>query len=107
MLSQFRIFLVYLLIFTHWYGTGSASDRVDLQSNLSVVMPTRSLALPVPYPLSAQTELEQLIGALQAKYDKLTALAADFTQVYHAPGERVRREQGRLLLKKPGRMRWD
>src|SRR5262249_54922985 len=56
---------------------------------------------------TAQAELEQLIGALQVKYDKLATLAADFTQVYHAPGERVRREQGRLQLKKPGRMRWD
>ena len=77
MLSQFRNFLLFILLFT-----------------------------PVAQA-TAQTELEQLINALQAKYDRLTTLAADFTQVYHAPGERVRREQGRLLLKKPGRMRWD
>lgn len=57
--------------------------------------------------VSAQTELEQFIAALQSKYDKLSSLAADFTQVYNAPGERTRRESGRLLLKKPGRMRWD
>ena len=77
MLSQFRNFLLFTLLF-------------------------------VPFSqAAAQTELEQLIGALQAKYDKLSTLAADFTQVYHAPGERVRREQGRLQLKKPGRMRWD
>jgi len=55
----------------------------------------------------AQSELEQLINALQAKYNKLSSLAADFTQVYTAPGQRAKRESGRLLLKKPGRMRWD
>jgi outer membrane lipoprotein carrier protein len=77
MMSQSRIFLTFLLLF--------------------LLMPT----------ISAQTELELLINALQAKYNKLSTLAADFTQVYNAPGERTRRESGRLLLKKPGRMRWD
>ncbi len=51
--------------------------------------------------------LLQLINALQAKYNRLSSLAADFTQVYAAPGERVRQESGHLLLKKPGRARWD
>lgn len=59
------------------------------------------------FPAAAQAELDQLINALQAKYNKLTSLAADFTQVYTAPGERTRRESGQLLLKKPGKMRWD
>jgi outer membrane lipoprotein carrier protein len=57
--------------------------------------------------VSAQSELDQLINSLQAKYNKLSSLAADFTQVYTAPGERTRRESGHLLLKKPGKMRWD
>ncbi len=56
---------------------------------------------------SAQSELDQLINALQTKYNRLSSLAADFTQIYTAPGERTRRESGRVLLKKPGRMRWD
>lgn len=34
-------------------------------------------------------------------------MSADFTQVYTAPRERTRREGGHLLLKKPGKMRWD
>lgn len=57
--------------------------------------------------VAAPSELDQLINALQAKYNKLSSLAADFTQIYTAPGERTRRESGQLLLKKPGRMRWD
>src|SRR5574341_2340034 len=67
------------------------------------------LLIPLfPAPaISAQTELDQLINALQRKYNKLSSLAADFTQIYTAPGERTRRESGRVLLKKPGRMRWD
>lgn len=57
--------------------------------------------------VSSQAELDQLIKALQAKYNQLSSLAADFTQIYTAPGERTRRESGHVLLKKPGRMRWD
>ena len=55
----------------------------------------------------AQSELDQIINALQAKYNKLSSLAADFTQVYTPSGGRAKRESGRLLLKKPGKMRWD
>jgi outer membrane lipoprotein carrier protein len=56
---------------------------------------------------AAQSELDQLINALQAKYNKLSSLAADFAQVYTPPSGRAKRESGRLLLKKPGKMRWD
>lgn len=52
------------------------------------------------------SELEQLVADLQTKYQRLTSLTADFTQTYHAPGERARRESGQLQLKKPGKMRW-
>jgi outer membrane lipoprotein carrier protein len=61
---------------------------------------------PMAAPLQA-SDLDVLINALQTKYDRMTSLAADFTQVYNARGERTRRESGTLLLKKPGRMRWD
>ena len=56
---------------------------------------------------SASPDLNRLIDALQAKYDRLSSLSAEFTQIHTAPGERTRRESGQLLLKKPGRMRWD
>jgi outer membrane lipoprotein carrier protein len=66
------------------------------------------LALVISPGVNAQkSELDQLVSSLQSKYNKLRSMAADFTQVYTAPGERTRRESGRLLLKKPGRMRWD
>jgi outer membrane lipoprotein carrier protein len=53
------------------------------------------------------SELEQLVNGLQTKYQRLHTLTADFTQIYNAPGERLRRESGKLQLKKPGKMRWD
>src|SRR5215471_693522 len=56
---------------------------------------------------SADQELDQLIRGLQSKYSRLVSLSADFTQIYTAPGERTRRETGRMLLKKPGKMRWN
>lgn len=66
------------------------------------------LFLWVIFPwLAPASELEQLINGLQAKYQRLNTLTADFTQIYNAPGERTRRESGQLQLKKPGKMRWD
>ncbi len=37
----------------------------------------------------------------------MRGLAAEFEQVYRAPGVRERRERGRLFLQRPGRMRWE
>src|SRR5262245_8720375 len=65
------------------------------------------LFLNAPVAGAQSDELDQLVTALQAKYNKLSSLSADFAQVYNAPGQRERRESGRLLLKKPGKMRWD
>lgn len=62
---------------------------------------------PLDSSLGAQPELEQLTKSLQERYNRLSSLAADFTQVYTAPGQKMTRESGRLLLKKPGKMRWD
>lgn len=59
-----------------------------------------------PMAVGQSSELDQLIDRLQAKYNKLTSLSADFTQIYNS-GSQTRRESGRVLLKKPGKMRWD
>ncbi len=64
-------------------------------------------ALAVGAGFNSQSELDRMVNALQAKYNSVSSLAADFTQVYTAAGQRERRESGRVLLKKPGRMRWD
>lgn len=64
------------------------------------------LSVP-PLTTSAQSDLERLINTLQRRYLRLESLSAEFSQIYVAPGAPVRREKGRLLLRKPGRMRWD
>src|SRR5215510_14640111 len=55
----------------------------------------------------SQFELDRMISGLQSKYNKISTLSADFTQVHTSRDQRERRESGRLLLKKPGRMKWD
>jgi outer membrane lipoprotein carrier protein len=64
-------------------------------------------ALAVSAQSNNQPELARLVNALQAKYNKISSLTADFTQVHTASGQSERRESGHLLLKKPGKMRWD
>jgi len=61
----------------------------------------------IGFSAGSSKELDQLINGLQGKYLRLNTLSADFTQIYNAPGERTRRESGRLQLKKPGKMRWE
>lgn len=48
-----------------------------------------------------------MINGLQSKYNKISTLSADFTQVHTSRDQRERRESGSLLLKKPGRMKWN
>jgi outer membrane lipoprotein carrier protein len=57
--------------------------------------------------VGAQSELDRMINGLQSKYNKISTLSADFTQVHTSRDQRERRENGNLLLKKPGRMKWD
>ncbi len=52
-------------------------------------------------------EVGQLIGQIEARYGRMRGLAAEFEQTYSAPGVRVRRERGRLVLQRPRRMRWE
>ena len=58
--------------------------------------------------VSAQTtDLNVLIDGLQRKYSRLQSLEADFVQVYYGADGRTLREAGHLLLKRPGRARWE
>jgi outer membrane lipoprotein carrier protein len=65
-----------------------------------------------PLPASAQTlpadSAAAVAAALQQKYDRVSTFSADFTHEHQ--GGVLRRklvEQGSLLVKKPGRMRWE
>ncbi len=60
---------------------------------------------------SSQTQFKsndarQLAARVDARYNSIKTLQADFTETYSGGGAR-RTESGTLLLKKPGRMRWE
>lgn len=54
----------------------------------------------------AQDPLAEIIDGLQKKYSKMNGLAADFVQVYQSADGKNIRESGRVLLKRPGKARW-
>jgi outer membrane lipoprotein carrier protein len=58
---------------------------------------------------SAQTPSAQEVAAsLQKKYDSVRDFSADFVHRYEGGAlRRTREERGTLLVKKPGKMRWD
>ena len=64
------------------------------------------LALSIAAP--ADLDAPQLAQALQKKYDGIRDFSADFVHVYEGGVLRKRiTERGRLLVKKPGKMRWE
>ena len=52
-------------------------------------------------------DLGALIDGIQAKYSRMKGLSADFQQFYTGRDGRTLRESGRLLLKRPGKARWE
>jgi len=61
-----------------------------------------------PVARAADSTASELASALQRKYDGVKDFSADFTHAYE--GGVLRKqiiERGRLLVKKPGKMRWD
>jgi outer membrane lipoprotein carrier protein len=65
-------------------------------------------ALVQPVPRAADQTAPELASALQRKYDGIKDFSADFTHAYEGGVLRKKiTERGRLLVKKPGKMRWD
>src|SRR5260221_6426022 len=57
---------------------------------------------------AADTTAPELAAALQRKYDGIKDFSADFTHAYQGGVLRKQiTERGRLIVKKPGKMRWD
>jgi outer membrane lipoprotein carrier protein len=56
--------------------------------------------------LLAQTDVRALAEKVDQRYDHMRTLEAQFTEIYTGAGM-SRTESGTLLIKKPGRMRWD
>jgi outer membrane lipoprotein carrier protein len=54
----------------------------------------------------AQPDIRSIADTVDNRYNHLRTLEAQFTETYSGSGA-TRTESGTLLLKKPGRMRWD
>src|SRR5437016_14093567 len=54
----------------------------------------------------AASDIKNLAAAVDAHYNHLRSLEAEFTEVYRGSGM-DRTESGTLWLKKPGKMRWE
>ncbi len=57
-------------------------------------------------PLLSQTDVHGLADKVDQRYNHIHTLEADFTETYTGAGM-SRTENGTLLLKKPGQMRWN
>ena len=61
-----------------------------------------------PVGQAADSTAPELAAALQRKYDGIRDFSADFTHAYEGGVlHKLITERGRLLVKKPGKMRWD
>jgi outer membrane lipoprotein carrier protein len=56
---------------------------------------------------AAETPLDPLLKGVEARYNKAKTLQVLFKEEYTPPGHGRRTESGILMLRKPGRMRWD
>jgi outer membrane lipoprotein carrier protein len=55
---------------------------------------------------AAAPPVDGLITGVERHYNQAHTLSVDFTETYTVAGRNHRPESGRLLLRKPGRMRW-
>lgn len=67
---------------------------------LALFLPALAIAVWSADDLSASA------ARVDDKYNHIRTLQADFSEIYHGAGTE-RTESGTLLLKKPGKMRWD
>jgi outer membrane lipoprotein carrier protein len=56
---------------------------------------------------AADAGLSALLAKVETRYNKAKTLEVLFIETYTPPGTAPRTESGKLLLRKPGRMRWD
>ena len=62
--------------------------------------------LLVATPMAAQSDVHAVADKVDQRYNHMQTLEAQFAESYSGSGM-TRKESGTLLLKKPGRMRWD
>jgi len=65
------------------------------------------LGLLVVSALSADPSVNELLNHIESRYNHARTLQVLFQEQYTRPGEIRRTDSGVLLLRKPGRMRWE
>jgi outer membrane lipoprotein carrier protein len=79
-----------------------------MSSSRSLVLAALGAVALTSIGLAAEPTAEELAQALQRKYDAIRDFSADFVHTYRGGVlKRQLTERGRLVVKKPGRMRWD
>ena len=82
---------------------GSAVRDVKLSVKRWLVLSFVCLAMAA----AADPKLDQLLHAVEQRYNRAQTLTLSFTQTYSASRRPSQTESGVLALRKPGRMRWD
>jgi outer membrane lipoprotein carrier protein len=85
-------------------GVGEAAPELGILATLRrLVLPLAAVAVAT---LAWAGDVASTARAVDDKYNHLKTLQADFSEIYRGAGTE-RMESGTLLLKKPGKMRWD
>lgn len=79
-----------------------------LAAPLSIVFVLSAWAADGPSNGKALQEVREVVKQLQARYEKMNDMQADFSQKTKIEGfERPVTSAGKVYIKKPGRLRWD
>ncbi|MGB7217996.1 MAG: outer membrane lipoprotein carrier protein LolA [Vicinamibacterales bacterium] len=74
----------------------------------ALVMTACTSAVLAPTPRAADQTAPELAQALQRRYDSIRDFSADFVHTYQGGVlKKQLAERGKMLIKKPGKMRWD
>ncbi len=65
------------------------------------------LLVPAVCALAPVANAQSLIDTVERRYNRAQTLEVLFHESYKGPGRPRRTEAGKLMLRKPGRMRWD
>ncbi len=90
----------------YWRSKSGIERRLSFLSIGKVRVLIFLLPVLLGCPALAAQDLHSIANAVDARYNHLHTLEAQFTETYSGSGA-TRTESGTLLLKKPGLMRWD
>ncbi len=79
---------------------------MSLRQSASTLLLTGALALAAAAQTPTAENVKTIAARVDAKYNRLQTLTADFTEHYTGSGV-SRQETGTLALKRSGKMRWD